>query len=174
MIRQTIAATKSATWAVGLHVRGQGLVPTGSGFFVGEGGLFATAAHVIEQHEPVQVIKERRGKEDSASLDVAEVAFCDQDADFALLKIATIPTRCSEVLPASLRIAARELEEGEPVYAYGYPLTVVGTPVHFSEEHLREWGIPLELIIGPDGRNLAEMGGLPEGFRALLLLLWVR
>lgn len=161
MIRKTLQATKDATWAVGLYVRGQGLAPAGSGFFVGDDGLFATAAHVIREARPVSIIKAQQSDE-LPSLDVKDVVFCDDNADFALLRVAPHPAHRGAPIPSPLAVGDRELDEGEPVYSYGYPLTAFGEPILLSLEQLRDLKLPVEELVGPDGRKLADRGPWPE------------
>ena len=157
-IRKTLQATKAATWAVVLEVPGSGPVPAGSGFLIDENGLFATAAHVVAERPPITVIKASGSADDAYMLEVREVVFLDKDADFALLRVAPHTAHGTVALPSPLKLGVRELEEGEPVYAYGYPLTMYAEPFRFSLQELRALGLPVEEIVGSDGRKLTEMG----------------
>lgn len=141
-IRDTLGHTRTATYSVVMQYGGPDRVPVGTGFFVSPDGLFATAAHVLRGGRPIQIVS----TSEPLSLWVVDQAplHVDAAADFALLQIDM--ERANGQVPC-LTLSERLLDEGEPVYAHGYPLTQVRQPV----------GIPL----GPPGDDLTDSEGNP-------------
>jgi serine protease Do len=144
MIRKTLRATQAATFSVDLPNKNlQGMpTPTGTGFFVSPDGWFVTAAHVITENNrpdgPVRtdihqawLMKEMRpGQFLSGMCQAVQFDYIDPKTDFALLKVDFARNANKEHLKGLtgfpyLEISGRELDEGEPVYAFGYPLSDV-------------------------------------------------
>jgi serine protease Do len=138
MIRRTLAATQAATFAVQLpEPQLQGMPrPVGTGFFVSPDGFFVTAAHVISVPDRVQredvssgwLMKESRGANILGMCEWPEVVYVDQAQDFALLKLDWDKNSNKQWLQGRrgfphLNISSRPLDEGEPVYSFGYPLS---------------------------------------------------
>ena len=138
-IRDTLAHTKRATFAVVVEgPQGEAPNPVGTGFFVSEEGLFATSAHVVEDVTPLRLSKESGGGADPSIGVERECVFYDRDADFALLR--GVPDRDREGEFGRftwLRPSELVLEEADPVYAFGYPLTEFGA-IPFTPDQLRE------------------------------------
>jgi len=135
-ISNTLAHTKRATFSVIVkdgpeqHPR-----PAGTGFFLNDDGLFATAAHVIKGRQPIVLFKEDdAGVNPSIDVEPTPVFF-DAEADFALLR-AKLDTGREDHYGkiASLRPSERPLEDGDPVYAFGYPLPEGGSVILTPEE----------------------------------------
>jgi serine protease Do len=141
MIEQTLPATQHATFALLLPDSNQnGLpVPMGTGFFISPGGLFVTAAHVVTQDNTpggsprsdisaAWLMKERGVDHPSAMCQFPEPELLLGDYDFALLKIDFEKNANKEWLKGMssfpfITISQRKLNEGESVYAFGYPLS---------------------------------------------------
>jgi len=141
MIRRTLAATQAATYSIDLPSAGRKGMPspTGTGFFVSPDGWFVTAAHVVSEGGSAAgkprpdiaqgwLMKERRGMTlPSAMCQGLTLEYIDPRTDFALLKLdfsqnsgkAHLVGRSSFPF---VEVSSRELDEGEPVYAFGYPL----------------------------------------------------
>jgi S1-C subfamily serine protease len=123
-ISDTLPITKRATYSV--LVKGpqnEDPRPAGTGFFLTDGGLFATAAHVVENVMPVGLIKESKAGVDPSIAVDPEPVFGDADSDFAILRAKLDDWRQNEYgRIASLRPSDRVLREGDPVYTFGYPL----------------------------------------------------
>ncbi len=144
MIRKSLKMIKEATFAISLpNPRHHGMpTPAGTGFFVSPDGWFVTAAHVITENGnsdgPIRkdlsksfISKEARLDDGSDPLPIgcSELSFeyLDPLTDFALLKIdfkanATKAWLKDKSEFSFINISSRELEEGEPVYSFGYPL----------------------------------------------------
>lgn len=148
MIRKTLPVTRAATFAVHLpNPRQENFpTPTGTGFFVSPEGWFLTAAHVITQNGasdgPVRDDLESAAlmKED----DVADGQFkpghscigltfeaVDPVTDLALFKVDRDLNQDRKWLMDRddfpyVSISSRSLEDGEEVYAFGYPLSQGG------------------------------------------------
>jgi serine protease Do len=139
MIERTLAATQQATFALLLPDRNGVLAPTGTGFFVSPDGFFVTAAHVVTQNntpdgDPRTDIslawlqKERGTDHLSAICQFPALDLVLADYDFALLKLdfarnadkAWLTDRSS--FPY-VSVSQRKLNEGERIYAFGYPLS---------------------------------------------------
>jgi serine protease Do len=159
MIRKTLAHTKTATYSVGMlrSEQNEGVLPVGTGFFVGP-GLFATANHVIASGgQPHSVITEEAVGVHAASMRIADVLFTDADADFALLRVAlSLDQQKVLELPAPLKVSTRLLEEGEPVYSFGYPLAQLRAPLRFSLKEARRFGLPVDDLVGEAGEPLTD------------------
>jgi serine protease Do len=160
MIRKTLRHTKLATYTVAVVKTGGGTstpAPAGTGFFISQEGLFVTAAHVLGDNRPALLLKESTtdlaGGEAETSIDVVDVVFRDDDADFALLRVNTDRLRGTF---STLRPSARELDEGEPVYSFGYPLPRTNLPFLLTTKWLTEQ-FPKEILArieGPYGQGL--------------------
>jgi len=124
-------------------------VARGTGFFISADGWFITAAHVVFDGAAVRRVDmkacadelgEREADvrnallEKESRLGVPPVSFShltlmhvNLDADIALLKAdldankSALEARGHQEFP-HLRVSRRTLDEGEPVYAFGYPL----------------------------------------------------
>jgi len=151
MIRKTLSRTKEATFAIELpNPDYNGMpVPMGTGFFVSPEGWFVTAAHVItETNQPDGpprtdfdqwwLRKEARPGEFASVYTGISLSWVDPPTDFALLRVSLEANAKKESLRGKagfpyVEISYRSLDEGEPVYAFGYPLPLVSyfdkTPV---------------------------------------------
>lgn len=142
MIRKTLKATQLATYSVDLpDLNKQGMPsPTGTGFFVSTDGWFVTAAHVITENnksdglvrtdiDKAWLMKESRpGIRGTGMCQAVRFEYINPGTDFALLKVDFSANANKEYLKDRtgfpyLEVSSRELEEGEPVYAFGYPLS---------------------------------------------------
>jgi len=151
MIRKTLKRTKEATFAIlfpNPHHHGMP-TPTGTGFFVSPDGWFVTAAHVMKENGrsdgPIRndiskalLMKETRicegGDPFPIMLGGLSFDYLDDFSDFALLKMEYKYNSKTDWLKDKtefpyIEISIRGLEEGEPVYSFGYPL-----PEIFSKE----------------------------------------
>jgi hypothetical protein len=115
--------------------------PTGTGFFVSPDGWFVTAAHVITDNGLPQgsvrtdinkswLTKETRiaGGAPSAMCQHVSLDYVVPEIDLALLKVDFTANSAKEWLKGQtgfpfLEVSAVELEEGDPVYSFGYPLS---------------------------------------------------
>jgi hypothetical protein len=144
MIRKSLMMTKEATFAIELpNAQYQGMpTPTGTGFFVSPDGWFITAAHVITENgrsdgrirndlQNAIISKETRLLDETSPLSIMcnglLLAYIDPTTDIALLKVDFQKNSQKEWLKGKIEfpyieISTRELEEGEPVYSFGYPL----------------------------------------------------
>lgn len=112
--------------------------PTGTGFFVSADGLFVTARHVIADTAG-QIRTDITGGNMWLEKEIRDFAkgplFCeggtvlfdDQATDTAVLRFDFAANKDKQWLSGKkgfpyIRVASRVLEEGEPVYAFGYPL----------------------------------------------------
>jgi serine protease Do len=141
VIERTLAATQQATFALLLPDPNQnGLpVPMGTGFFISPDGFFVTAAHVVTQGNTpggvprtdisaAWLMKERGIDHPSAMCHFPELELLLGDYDFALLKLDFEMNANKHWLKGRssfpyITISQRKLSEGEPVYAFGYPLS---------------------------------------------------
>ena len=132
-------ATKDATFGIDLpHPDMKGMcAPRGTGFFVSADGWFVTAAHVVTENSkpdgPVRkdidkgfILQEVRLKPCPMCIGI-RFDYIDGAADFALLKLDFDKNKNNEWLKGKtgfpfLHVSKRSLEEGEPVYSFGYPL----------------------------------------------------
>jgi hypothetical protein len=137
MIRQTLQNTKKATFAIVGDNNGI-YHPFGTGFFVSADGWFVTAAHVLFNQQTKQP------NFDHSTIVLMRDAFDEQrvgnstccfgavhevldNFDFALLKIDEKELENSKWLKdrkiEHLIVSEDLLEEAQPVYSYGYPLS---------------------------------------------------
>jgi len=145
MIRRTLTATQLATFSIDLpNAAATGMpVPTGTGFFVSGDGWFVTAAHVVTKDnrpdapprddiDKAWLMKEfRPGQPEARMCQYPRLDLVEPDFDFALLKLDFARNADKEHLKGKsefphLIVSTRQLEEGEPVYAFGYPLSTFG------------------------------------------------
>lgn len=141
MIRRTLAATQAATFSIDLpDARLQGMpCPAGTGFFVSPDGWFVTAAHVVTTNNQPDgpqrtdigqawLIQELRPDSPGGMCQFARLEVVDAATDLALLKVDFAKNANKEWLKGHtafpfLQVSSRQLAEGEPVYAFGYPLS---------------------------------------------------
>lgn len=142
MIRNTLRATQNATFAILLpDTRKAGMPsPMGTGFFVSPDGWFITAAHVITKNglsdgPPRDDIsacflqKEFRVEDGHTRLlQFVEFNHLIPELDIALLKVDYESNKNKAWLEGFnefpyIQISNRNLEEAEPVYSFGYPLS---------------------------------------------------
>lgn len=138
MIRKTLNKTKDATFAVELpSARHDGMpFPMGTGFFVSADGWFVTAAHVVtENGTPNGKPRADIGQaflmkevtlEGSKMCQNVSLEYLDPLTDFALLRSNFEANANKSWLVGKtefpfIEVSSRSLEEGEPVYAFGYP-----------------------------------------------------
>jgi serine protease Do len=144
MIRNSLKVTQEATFAIELPNPHHHEMPTpmGTGFFVSPDGWFVTAAHVItengESDGPIRndlsksfIMKETRLGEGYDPCPIMciglSLEYLDPITDFALLKIDFKANASKAWLKGKtnfpfIEISYRNLEEGESVYSFGYPL----------------------------------------------------
>lgn len=142
MIRKTIAHTKAATYCIELPDPNQQGMPAarGTGFFVSGDGWFVTAAHVITQNgqpngpirddiDKAWLMKESPpGELGKGMCQFVSFDFVEPSTDFALLKV-DFAANANKVQLIGLtefpylQVSSRILDEGEPVYSFGYPLS---------------------------------------------------
>jgi len=138
MIRQTINTTREATFSIDLPSdSAQGMaMPTGTGFFISPDGWFVTAAHVITNDKGevrTDLDKAWLSKEHSpislgGSCQFVEFKNLLPKFDFALLKVNFEKNSNKEWLKGKtgfpyIQVSTRQLDLGEPVYSFGYPLS---------------------------------------------------
>jgi len=140
-IRQTLAAAQRATFAVLLpNAKLKGMpTPMGTGFFVSPDGWFVTAAHVVTENNQsngptrtdlAQAWLQKEQRRDFSGGELCNgvaLAHIDASTDFALLKVDFTANARKEWLQGRegfphVTVSRRDLDEGEPVYAFGYPL----------------------------------------------------
>jgi serine protease Do len=141
MIRKHLATAKAATFCIALPSQ----IPNdkgfpraaGTGFFVSSDGWFVTALHVIMSNNAIRAdIHEMNASQHHSAmtepwrvLSEFKLEFCDQEMDFALLKADLSANQAKyewfreEKSFPFLPISTRELDEGEPVFSFGYPLS---------------------------------------------------
>jgi serine protease Do len=143
MIQPTLPTTKAATFSVLLpSAKHQGMpMPMGTGFFVSPDGWFVTAAHVITANNkpdgPVRddlnqawLQKETRvaGGPPGALCQHVTTGKLLPAYDIALLKVDFKANANKAWLTGlngfpHLKVSSRQLDEGEQVYGFGYPLS---------------------------------------------------
>jgi hypothetical protein len=141
MIRNTLHATKAATFCICLpNANAAGAPsPSGSGFFVSPDGWFVTAAHVVtENGQPNGPLRPDLANMLLARAAIAGTgltlyrgvtcAYVDPLCDLALFKADLVDHQeGDETKPTTefpyIEVSIRPIEEGESVYAYGYPLS---------------------------------------------------
>ncbi|WP_434654947.1 S1 family peptidase [Chromobacterium violaceum] len=120
--------------------------PTGTGFFVSHDGWFVTAAHVVTTNgtpdgpirsdiDKAWLMKENRQVGPSAMCQFVSLDSVLPEIDLALLKVDFAQNSNKDWLKTRsefpfLQISVRELEEGDSVYSFGYPLSE--TTAHFN------------------------------------------
>lgn len=142
MITDTLSNTKAATFSVELpdQARNGMPTPTGTGFFISPDGWFVTAAHVVTEDNnsggkvrsdlhQAWLTKETRVLDHSPGAMCQNVSFGHVIAslDFALLKVDFEANKNKAWLVGKnqfpyLGVSTRQLDEGESVYSFGYPL----------------------------------------------------
>jgi hypothetical protein len=116
--------------------------PTGTGFFVSGDGWFVTAAHVVTKNnrpdgpprddiEKGWLMKEARMHWIGGMCQGLKLDFVAPEFDIALLKLGFSQNANKSHLTGKtefphLTVSTRQLQEGEPVYAFGYPLSEFG------------------------------------------------
>ncbi len=147
MIRKNLKMIKEATFAIELpNAQYQEMsTPTGTGFFVSPDGWFITAAHVITEKGrsdgrirndlgDAVITKETRLLDETSPLSIMcnglSLEYVDIITDIALLKVDFQKNDRKDWLKGKsefpyIEISTRELEEGEPVFSFGYPLPEV-------------------------------------------------
>jgi serine protease Do len=143
MIRKTVKATQEATFCILLpHPRYHGMpTPTGTGFFVSPDGWLISAAHVVTEtgrsdgpprKDITNCWLEKEPRISSgcpgAMCQFVSLEYLDARTDFALLKVDFNANANKDWLAGRttfpyIQVSTRELEEGEPVYSFGYPLS---------------------------------------------------
>lgn len=142
MIRKTLSNTQAATFCIELpNSQNHGMpTPIGTGFFVSPDGWFITAAHVITENNndngPVRkdidktfLMKEIRiNRNPPAMCQAVTFSKIIPNLGFALLKVDFTENANKAWLIGKsefpfLCVSSRQLEEGEPVYSFGYPLS---------------------------------------------------
>jgi serine protease Do len=138
-IGETLTHTKRATFSVLVKAaKGEEAQLVGTGFFVNDEGLFATAAHVVKGVKPIALFKEAGADAVSGIPIESEYVFYDEEADFALLRATRDAEREQEFgQPTFLQPSGRALAEGSAVYAFGYPLPE-GSGIALPPAQLRE------------------------------------
>jgi len=144
MIRKTIKTVKEGTFCVQLPNKSQqGMpMPTGSGFFISPDGWFVTAAHVITENgaadgvqrsdiDQAWLMKERDGIGPGSMCQFVKLEHVFPEYDFALLHVDFDKNSNKEWLKGRsdfpyVKVSTRQLEMGEPVYSFGYPLSTGG------------------------------------------------
>lgn len=143
MIKKTLAATKEATFSVQLpDAKKHGMPsPMGTGFFVSPKGWFVTAAHVITENgtpdgkargdiDQSWLMKETRvaGGQFGAMCQFITLEAVVPEIDLALLKVDFEKNANKDWLKERtdfpfVQVSSAELEEGDDVYSFGYPLS---------------------------------------------------
>ena len=145
-IRETLERTKQATWAIYLPSRDPKLkglpLPVGTGFVTSPDGWFVTAAHVVTENNksdgPIRndiskasLWKERPPFGDKfwvqPVLGAVSFEYLEPRTDFALLKVDFEANKDKDFLKEKtefpyIEVSSRQLDEGESVYSFGYPL----------------------------------------------------
>lgn len=151
MIRKTLANTKAATYSVDLPDPNRNGMPAarGTGFFVSPDGWFVTAAHVVTEDArsdgPVRKDLDKAwlmqeampGRGIRGMCQFVQFDFIDPQLDLALLKVdfqanSTKSSLVGRTAFPFIEISTRELDEGEPVYSFGYPLSLSSVLVNNS------------------------------------------
>lgn len=144
MIRKSLANTKAATFSILIPNENQNGIPTpfGTGFFVSPDGWFITAAHVVTKNgksdgaprddiDKAMIEKERDPKGNvllHPMCHFISLEYIDPKHDIALLKVDFEKNKDKywlkdETSFPHLTISKRLLDDGEPVYSFGYPLS---------------------------------------------------
>lgn len=143
MIRRTLARVQEATFCVMLPGAGHGLPsPVGTGFFVSADGWFVTAAHVVTEDNRADgkprldvgngwLLKEPvRFGAPRPMVQNLRLNWVDAATDAAILRADFTPNAAKDWLQGRsgfpwIQVSSRQLDVGEPVYAFGYPLSGV-------------------------------------------------
>ena len=141
MIRKYLQRTREATFCVELPNKSQHNMPmpTGTGFFISPDGWFVTAAHVISEDGTINgrirsdvnemwLMKEHSYNSPGAMCQFVNFEYVLPQYDFALLRVDFKKNSNKAWLENKdefpyLQISQRQLEMGEPVYSFGYPLS---------------------------------------------------
>jgi len=139
--REALKRTQEATFSVDLpNAEKDGMqTPRGTGFFVSPDGWFVTAAHVVTENGQSSgkprndfaqgwLIKELRLENPvPAMCQHLELKLVDPKNDFALVKVDLAKNLEKAFLKGKkgfpfIEASKRRLDEGEPVFSFGYPL----------------------------------------------------
>lgn len=141
MIRKTLDRVRRATFCVQLPNKAQHGMPSpvGTGFFISSDGWFVTAAHVISENgasdgrkrddiNEAWLVKESQGVGPGAMCQFITLEHVLPEFDLALLKVDFGKNADKEWLKGEsefpfIQVSTRQLEMGEPVYSFGYPLS---------------------------------------------------
>lgn len=141
MIRKTLDRVRRATFCVELPNKTQHGMPspTGTGFFVSPDGWFVTAAHVVSENgaadgpqrndiDKAWLMKESQVLGPGAMCQFITLEHVLPEFDLALLKVDFGKNANKEWLKGQsefpyIQVSTRQLEMGEPVYSFGYPLS---------------------------------------------------
>lgn len=138
MIRRTLPATQAATYSIDLpNPKANGMpTPAGTGFFISPDGWFVTAAHVVatngNPHPDLHnawLMKENGPDGFTGGMcQFPKLEALIPEVDFALLKIDFEKNADKVHLKGRtgfpfITASSRTLDVGEPVYAFGYPLS---------------------------------------------------
>jgi hypothetical protein len=144
MIRKSLRIVQEATFCIELpSEEDYGMpTPTGTGFFISPDGWLVTAAHVISKNgatdgEPrddmnnAWLMKESKTAGPGAMcqfISLVSVEHIIPQLDFAILKVDFAKNSNKEWLRNRtdfpyIQVSTRQLEMGEPVYSFGYPLS---------------------------------------------------
>jgi serine protease Do len=141
VIRETLDRVRRATFCVELPNKAQHGMPspTGTGFFVSPDGWFVTAAHVVSENgaadgpqrndiDKAWLMKESQGLGPGAMCQFITLEHVLPEFDLALLKVDFGKNANKEWLKEQsefpyIQVSTRQLEMGESVYSFGYPLS---------------------------------------------------
>ena len=145
MIRKSLRIVQEATFCIELPSKANHGMPTpaGTGFFVSPDGWFITAAHVVSREDEATdgeprddisnawLTKEPRATGPGAMCQFVSLVSAEHiipEFDFAILKVDFAGNSSKEWLKHRsdfpyIRVSTRQLEMGEPVYSFGYPLS---------------------------------------------------
>ncbi|MBA2862990.1 serine protease [Methanococcus maripaludis] len=141
MIRKTLSKIKEATFCIELPNKNANDMPTpaGSGFFISPDGWFVTAAHVVMRKNgsprpdanKAFLTKEGNGDNPGPMCHHVTLEYLIPKLDIALLKVNFEKNSDKEWLNGKtefpfIKISTANLEMGEPVYSFGYPLSSYG------------------------------------------------
>jgi serine protease Do len=176
MIRGTLAHTKSCTFSIHLNIPQLGgrRMLRGTGFFVSAEGHFVTAAHVVTMNNQLIPSSGAMLVMGEGQNPVTYQGFVPKHIviprDFALFKLepapaALVPLLGNYVPPPlgsipCLQISTRVLDDGEPVYSFGYPLPmtfdVIPSIVHVEKRNPRTTSAVVagrDEMFGPNGQG---------------------